>query len=164
MTAMDTPIYNCGQRICCVILDVGYILDLKENPPRHCTGCWFCWTRTPGQCVQKELDEFYRQYLAADEVVILSRVTQGFVSSKLKNLFDRMIPLFLPYISYAAGESMHVPRYETMPHVTIYYEGAFESEQEREDYIKYLNRTMFQFHTKCEIKPMEQDAARAVME
>lgn len=136
--------------------DFNYVMDLRENPPRHCTGCWFCWTRTPGQCSQKDLDEFYRQYISADKVVILSKVTQGFVSSKLKNLFDRMIALFLPYISYATGESMHIPRYENMPEVTIYYEGTFASGEEQEIYINYLNRTMYQFYTKCEIKPIQE--------
>lgn len=137
-------------------LEFDYVLDLEENPPRHCTGCWSCWTRTPGQCSQKDLDDFYRRYVTADKVIIISKVKQGFISSKLKNLFDRMIALFLPYITYASGESMHVPRYQKMPEVTVYYEEDFISEQEKEAYINYLNRTMYQFHTKCEIKPVTQ--------
>jgi multimeric flavodoxin WrbA len=137
-----------------------FVLDLMDQPPRPCTGCWSCWTRTPGRCAQKDLDAFYRQYVAADRAVILSKVRQGFVSHRLKNLLDRMIALFLPYITYRTGESMHLPRYDRLPEATIYYDGDFASPEEKEVYINYLNRAMYQFYTKCEILPLERFAEK----
>ncbi len=92
-------------------------LDLEHTIVKNCTGCWSCWLKTPGRCMNKDLDEFYRFYLDADKVIVFSKVTQGFVSGNLKTLFDRMIPLFLPFITYKTGESMHVPRYEKYPEV-----------------------------------------------
>ncbi len=154
---MKTILIKEGQE---VSQEFDYVLDLVENPPRPCTGCWSCWTRTPGRCAQKDLDVFYRQYVAADRAVILSRAVKGFVSARLKNLLDRMIALFLPYITYRTGESMHLPRYERLPKVTVYYEGDFVSPEEEEVYLSYLKRTMYQFYTQCEILPMERFAEK----
>lgn len=133
-----------------------YMLDLEKTSVKDCRGCWSCWLKTPGICIHKDLDEFYRSYLAADRVIIFSKVTQGFVSGNLKTLFDRMIPLFLPYITYKTGESMHLPRYEKYPEIGFYYQGDFASVEDRKIYEDYINRTFYQFYSNCEIKPIAQ--------
>ncbi len=134
-----------------------YTLDLRETTVKDCTGCWSCWLKTPGRCAYKDLDEFYKEYLAAEKVVIFSKVTQGFVSGDLKTLFDRMIPLFLPYITYKTGESMHVPRYEKYPDIEFHYQGEFSTIEDQKIYEDYIHRTFYQFYSKCEIvKPMTQ--------
>lgn len=79
-------------------------------------------------------------------MIIFSRLSLGFISSNLKTLFDRMIPLFLPYIDYRTGESMHLPRYDKYPEVVVYYQGDFISLEEARLYYDYLDRTFYQFH------------------
>lgn len=132
-------------------------LDLTATPAKHCTGCWSCWIKTPGNCIYSDLNDFYRAYLAADEVVIFTKASQEFISSSLKTLFDRMLPLFLPYISYRTGESMHLPRYEAYPDIRVYYEGEFSSEANRRIYEEYLHRAFYQFYSKniC-VQPISQ--------
>lgn len=140
-----------------------YILDLRSTTVKDCTGCWSCWLKTPGRCIYKDLNEFYRSYLDADKVIIFSKVSKGFVSGNLKTLFDRMIPLFLPYITYKTGESMHLPRYEKYPEIEVYYVGDFASIEEEEIYKDYIHRTFYQFHSKCEIvKPISQFSLEVV--
>lgn len=91
------------------------------------------------------------------KVIIFSKLSQGFVSGNLKTLFDRMIPLFLPYISYKTGESMHLPRYEKYPQIEFYYQGDFASIEDKEIYEDYIHRTSYQFYSKCEIvKPIAE--------
>ncbi len=144
---------ECGDKK----IDCDYMLDLAESDVRDCTGCWTCWLKTPGRCAFKDLDEFYRAYLHADKVIIFSKVTQGFVSGKLKTLFDRLIPHYLPYISYKSGESMHCPRYEKYPDIEVYYDGEFDTEDEREIYVDYMRRLCYQFLSKCEVvKPISE--------
>lgn len=134
-----------------------YILDLTKITVKDCIGCWSCWLKTPGRCIHKDLDQFYKEYLDADKVIIFSKVSQGFVSGNLKTLFDRMIPLFLPYITYKTGESMHIPRYEKYPEIEVYYQDDFASIEDKEIYEDYIYRTFYQFHSKCEIvKPITQ--------
>lgn len=130
--------------------------DLTQMNIKNCIGCWTCWWTTPGRCINKDLDEFYHQYITADKVIFFSKVTKGFVSGNLKTLFDRMIPLYLPYISYTTGESMHVPRYEKYPDIEFYYDGKFENDNSRQIFVDYINRVFYQFHSKnITVKPVE---------
>ncbi len=139
-----------------------YMLDLSKISVKDCIGCWSCWLKTPGRCIHKDLDGFYKEYLDADKVIIFSKVSQGFVSGNLKSLFDRMIPHFLPYITYKTGESMHVPRYDKYPEVEFYYEGNFLSLEDREIYEDYILRTFYHFNCKCEIRPITQFSYQVV--
>ena len=70
--------------------------DLTKTNIADCIGCWTCWWKTPGICIHEDLADFYRSYINADKVIIFAKLENGFVSSKLKTLLDRMIPLFLP--------------------------------------------------------------------
>jgi hypothetical protein len=134
-----------------------FTLDLTERNVKGCIGCWTCWWATPGRCVHKDLDEFYHEYITADKAVYFSKVSKGFISSSLKTIFDRMLPLYLPYISYDTGESMHVKRYEKYPDIEFYYDGEFEDEDSRKIFVDYVNRVFYQFHSKnISIKPISQ--------
>lgn len=117
------------------------VLDLSQVELRHCIGCWSCWWTTPGRCVHKDLDGFYRAFLAADKVCFCCKVSQGFVTSNLKALIDRMIPFILPYISWPEGESIHDPRYDKYPAVEIIYRGEFLPREE-DAFIAYWKRTL----------------------
>ena len=118
------------------------VFDLSKTEVQHCLGCWACWWTTPGRCAHKDLNEFYRNYLAADSVQIYCEAVQGFVSANLKAMVDRMIPLVLPYISWATGESLHEPRYSKYPNVEIVYRGEFLPGEE-EAFIAYWKRTAY---------------------
>lgn len=124
-------------------------------------GCWSCWWTTPGKCVHKDLDEFYREYLAADTVDVYCKVSQGFVTSNMKAMIDRMIVLVLPYISWDNGESYHDPRYDKYPSsVTVVYNGEFLPGEE-DAFIAYWKRTMDMLFVK-EICIKKYEAAQEV--
>ncbi|WP_105618681.1 NAD(P)H-dependent oxidoreductase [Vallitalea okinawensis] len=125
-----------------------YELDLTHVAIRDCIGCWDCWMKTPGRCVHNDLNIFYTKYLEADKVIIFSKTTKGFVSGILKTLFDRMIPLFLPYVEVSTGESRHVPRYTKYPDIEFYYEGNFATGEGKQIFIDYIFRTFDQFASK----------------
>jgi hypothetical protein len=134
-----------------------FTFDLTQMDVKTCSGCWTCWWKTPGRCAYKDLEEFYHEYITADKAIYFSKVTKGFVSSNLKTLFDRMLPLYLPYVVYNTGESMHVPRYEKYPDIEFYYEGEFDTEDSRQIFVDYVNRVFYQFHSKnIIIKPIEE--------
>ncbi|NCB42095.1 MAG: flavodoxin family protein [Clostridia bacterium] len=151
---MKTVIINeCDQ----VDVQNVFTFDLKRVSVKQCVGCWSCWWTTPGRCVYKDLDELYHEYITADKVVYFSKVTRGFVSGNLKSLWDQMIPLYLPYVSYKTGESMHAPRYETYPEIEFYYDGKFATEEGKQIFLDYINRVFYQFHTKLTVlKPIEE--------
>lgn len=131
-------------------LSSDFQLDLSQTTVKDCLGCWSCWVKTPGRCVHKDLDAFYKAYLRADKVIFFLKLSKGFVSGNLKSLFDRMIPLYLPFISYETGESMHLPRYEKYPDIEVYYEGTFPDTEDQAVFEDYMRRTFYQF--RCELK------------
>ncbi|MGL5677739.1 MAG: hypothetical protein ACRDDX_15185 [Cellulosilyticaceae bacterium] len=136
-----------------------YSIDLEEIPFKPCCGCWSCWLKTPGRCIYKELDTFYHEYITADQAIYFVKVKKGFVSSRLKALFDRMSPLYLPYVSVKTDECMHVPRYDHYPDVKFYYEGEFETDNEKEIFEAYIQRTFYQFYSKVIVVEQIQEAA-----
>lgn len=137
--------------------DSAFVLDLNVREIKDCAGCWSCWQKTPGRCAFKDLDDFYTAFLQADKAVFFINVSCDFVSGRLKTLFDRMIPHYLPYTAYKTGESMHLPRYDRYPNVEVYYKGAFSSDKARQLYEEYLARVFYQFHiTNTRIRPANE--------
>ncbi len=87
--------------------------DLRVAP---CTGCFGCWTRTPGQCV---IDDDARAVAAkvvgSDLYVVVTPVSFGSVGSLAKSVSDRLICLVLPHFKMIDGEVHHQPRYDRYP-------------------------------------------------
>lgn len=133
-----------------------YSIDLSKKKISHCTGCWNCWWKTPGRCVHHDLDEFFHEYITADRAVYFAQVKKGFVSGNMKTLFDRMIPLYLPYTTYKTGESMHVKRYERYPDIEFYYDGEFGTIDGQKVFEEYIHRVFYQFYSKVvTVRPVE---------
>lgn len=134
-----------------------FTFDLSKIDIAHCVGCWSCWWKTPGKCAFKDLNEFYHEYITADKAVFFAKITRGFVSANLKNLFDRMIPLYLPYTTYKTGESMHVKRYDKYPDIEFYYDGQFDTSNGREVFEQYIYRVFYQFYSiHISVMPIEK--------
>lgn len=101
--------------------DRGHVMrcvHLAQVELRHCSGCWSCWTRTPGRCAQRDdVPTILEGYLRADLVVFATPLRLGFVSALTKTLLDRLVPLFLPHIVLHEGECVHAGRYARYPRV-----------------------------------------------
>lgn len=137
-------IRECGN----INMDSIYELDLNKMDPKDCIGCWSCWMKTPGKCIHNDLNEFYGKYLEADRIVIFSEIKKGFISGKMKTIFDRLIPHFLPYVEVSKDGSNHEPRYEKYPDIEFYYEGDFYTDNGRQILEDYIKRTFTQFRSK----------------
>lgn len=139
-----------------VVPEASYI-DLAQSEVKNCVGCWTCWWKTPGKCIFQDLESFYRSYIHADKVILFVKPQCGFVSSRIKTLFDRMLPLFLPYTYCEKGCTWHTPRYPKYPDIEIYYESDFKDETEHKLFHEYLYRVFEQFHSKnIQINPVSK--------
>ncbi len=93
-----------------------------------CKGCTLCWLKTPGKCViRDDFELILKELLKADLFICLSESKLGFVSYKLKNMIDRIIPLATPYLEIRDGECRHVPRYEQKLGFALVYAGEENS-------------------------------------
>jgi multimeric flavodoxin WrbA len=93
-------------------------LYLRDYRIKHCLGCYSCWLKTPGRCVQKDdmSEELFDRYLHADLVVLASPISPGTMNARMKLFVERTLPMMDPLA--AAPEAGGVPhRYEKMPKV-----------------------------------------------
>lgn len=87
-------------------------IRLAERSIKPCVGCFGCWFRTPGECVQADDGrEVARAMARSDALVLLTPLSFGGYGRLLKTALDRVIPNILPWFTTRAGEMHHVMRY-----------------------------------------------------
>ena len=68
------------------------VIELYDKEVKHCIVCNLCATKF--ECSQKDImQEIYEKMMEADAIIIASPTYYGMVSGKVKNLFDRTLPL-----------------------------------------------------------------------
>lgn len=88
------------------------VIYLRDLEIKHCIGCFTCWTKTPGVCVQKDDMAQVIPKLAEAEMVVYATPLYVFTASGLmKDFMDRMIPMAQPYIIERGHHYIHPPRY-----------------------------------------------------
>ena len=89
---------------------------LRDMQIEYCIGCFGCWVKTPGKCVQTDdMPLLLKSIINSDLTVFVSPVRMGFVSSAIKKVNDKLIPLIHPYIGVFGGEFHHFKRYKRYP-------------------------------------------------
>lgn len=89
---------------------------LKDIKMGSCIGCFGCWIKTPGICVEPDAGRDIAQAIVQSDVTILfTPVTFGGYSSEIKKIQDRWLPLVLPDFCIHHGEVHHLPRYSHYP-------------------------------------------------
>ena len=88
-------------------------IKLKDKNIKNCTGCYTCWTKTPGKCIYKDdMPELLEKYRSADLVVFASPLYIFNVTGILKTFMDRLLPIMKPYMLVSEdGYISHPDRY-----------------------------------------------------
>ncbi|MHB9073939.1 MAG: flavodoxin family protein [Desulfobaccales bacterium] len=92
-----------------------YLRNYKIN---HCLGCYSCWLKTPGRCVQQDdmSEVLFDRYLAANLVVVASPIYNATMNARMKLFVERTLPMMDPLKE--APEAGGIPhRFEKMPRV-----------------------------------------------
>ncbi|MNI60604.1 hypothetical protein D3C73_1158310 [compost metagenome] len=110
----------------------GITLISDNGTIRGCTGCFGCWTRTPGICVIKDDYQHLGELLArTDELQIVSRMMYGSYSPFIVNVLNRSISYMLPYFVTKHGETHHRRRYPNKISLAVHFYGeATDAEQQ----------------------------------
>ncbi len=115
------------------------ILTLRDMDIAGCLGCFGCWVKTPGRCINPDDSEIVcRGTIQSDFIVYASPVIMGFLSSPLKFALDRTIPLIMPYTRAYKGETHHVMRYSNSLSVGYLLEPTADTDEEDLDIIKSI--------------------------
>lgn len=93
---------------------------LREMKLAHCLGCFNCWVKTPGICVEADAGrEIAKAVIRSDVAVFFTPVTFGGYSPELKKIFERFIQLISPFFQMDHGEVHHPPRYTRRPRLVM---------------------------------------------
>jgi multimeric flavodoxin WrbA len=88
---------------------VFYVKDLKVH---SCVGCFTCWTKTPGRCVfHDDMPDLLDEIRAADIIVWATPLYFYGMTSILRTVMERMLPLSQPYMVRSGEHITHPPRY-----------------------------------------------------
>ena len=87
-------------------------IDLAGKRIADCTGCFRCWTKTPGECAIKDDAPAITALMAtSDRIVFFCPVVFGGFHPDLKRAIERSISLLLPFMRVYKGEMHHNVRY-----------------------------------------------------
>ena len=90
------------------------VVELRKKTIRNCSGCFTCWTRTPGLCIHKDdmTGELFPKFIASDLVVYASPLYHFTVNATMKAFIERTLPTLQPFFEERGSETMHPVRYE----------------------------------------------------
>jgi len=91
--------------------EIEYV-KLKDMQINSCTGCYTCWTKTPGECIfQDDMTDLRLKFRKADLIIFASPLYTFNVTGIMKNFLDRILPNMKPYMLIEDGETKHPYRY-----------------------------------------------------
>jgi len=86
-------------------VELFYTRKLVVKP---CLGCFGCWVKTPGRCVQKDdMDWLLPKMNEADIWVFATPLYVDGATGSLKGLMDRMLPRIQPFFEIRKGRCRH---------------------------------------------------------
>jgi len=104
-TALILNPFLDGMREARAEVELFYTKKLKINP---CQGCFNCWVKTPGVCVQKDdMQMLHPKLREADVLVIATPLYVDGMNGPMKNLLDRIIPFAQPFFELRDGHCRH---------------------------------------------------------
>jgi putative sterol carrier protein len=88
------------------------VVNLREKRIRNCTGCFTCWTRTPGVCIHKDdmTSELFPKWLNSDIVIYATPLYHYTLNASLKAFIERTLPLLQPFFRHFEGKTYHPMR------------------------------------------------------
>ncbi|WP_147565830.1 flavodoxin family protein [Clostridium tyrobutyricum] len=93
---------------------------LKDKNIHHCSGCFNCWTKTPGKCIHKDdMGELLDKILQTDIMVYATPLYYFTVTGIMKDFMDRMLPLNSSEIVKQGASYSHPGRFNASRPKTV---------------------------------------------
>ena len=139
-------------------------ISIGRGEIAHCTGCFGCWVKTPGECVMRDdIVRINRASMGSDAVFYISPVIFGQFSANIADVINRWLPNMLPFfMTRPDGSTMHPPRYESYPAQVIVGYGDVVSEEDRQLFADIThkhrsNACAFVYHPGIDISQQLED-------
>ena len=87
------------------------LVHLGKLKINHCLGCFGCWIKTPGRCLQKDdMADLLPKMEQADLLVYATPLYAFTMTGLMKNFMDRSIPRLEPWLVTAGDVTRHPTR------------------------------------------------------
>jgi multimeric flavodoxin WrbA len=119
------------------------VVNLHEKKIKNCIGCFTCWTKTPGQCIQKDdmTMELFPKWQEADLVVYATPLYFHTMNAAMSTFRERTLPVSQPFFAQGDdGKTFH-PLRNKVPVAVWLSVCGFPDESEFDILSDYLNRT-----------------------
>lgn len=104
-------------------------IDTATMKIASCQGCNDCWLVTPGICPLKDdMLSIIKEILQSDKTYFVTEGVNGFISYKLKNITERIMPLVTMKLQIKKGEMRHVARYKKNFRFGVIYRGESDKD------------------------------------
>lgn len=90
------------------------MVELRKKTIRNCSGCFTCWTKTPGVCIHKDdmTNELFPKWLESDLVVYASPLYHFTINAEMKAFIERTLPVLEPFFLNRDGRTHHPLRHK----------------------------------------------------
>jgi hypothetical protein len=135
---------------------------LRGMKMAHCLGCFNCWVKTPGMCVEADAGrEVARAIVRSDVTVFFTPVAFGGYSPELKKMVDHFVQLASPFFAMDHCEVHHPPRYARRPRLIMVGVQREPNPIEAHIFKTLAGRNAINFHPPsfaAEVVPATEDA------
>lgn len=113
---------------------------LIEQDIGQCLGCFSCWGKTPGKCVQNDdMSSLISLFIDSDYVGMATPVYGMFMTSLLKKFTERLLPLNTPHIhKNEDGTCLHEVRVKRFPRQFMIANAGFPGERNFDLFKAYM--------------------------
>jgi len=121
------------------------IVDSMKVDVKPCLGCYACWRKTPGICIQRDdMAGILKQILASDLVIWSLPLYCYGAPSNCKVLFDRLLPLGMPGMEQDdEGKSYHPRRQGIQAKIMLVAGCGFPDHKNNFDGLEFAFQRMF---------------------
>ncbi len=119
------------------------IVNLREKTIKNCIGCFTCWTKTPGKCIQKDdmTNELFPKWLESDLVVYATPLYFHTMNAIMSTFRERTLPAHQPFFEDSDGKMIH-PLRNKIPAAVWLSVCGFPEESRFDVLSDYLHRTL----------------------
>ena len=118
------------------------VINLKEKKIKYCSGCFTCWTKTPGVCMFRDdmAKEILPKFMECDLSVLATPLFHFTVNALMKTFIERTLPMAQPFFVEKNGVTSHPIRNEPPPVVAISVAGFPEESvfDQLKSYLRFL--------------------------
>jgi multimeric flavodoxin WrbA len=118
-------------------------INLREKKIKSCIGCFTCWTKTPGKCVQKDdmSNEIYPKLIEADLAIYATPLYYHTMNGAMSTFRERTLPAVQPFFELGEDGRNYHPLRHKVPGCVWLSVCGFPELSEFDALSDFLNRT-----------------------